>query len=147
MKLLLLGASLTALSGCAIPRLASEFPRTDQRLSAPVPPGHSRVVVFNSSNSLLYGVDHSGRINILIDSRALGSLDPGEYAQVFLTPGRHDVALRHRDLMWFETEHPVLIDRPERYLDVSCEPSGQRFEPRDELPIEFQRKYRPVPGL
>lgn len=147
MKLLALAVCVAALSGCAIPRLASEFPRTDQRLSAPVPPGYSRVVVFNSSNSVLYGLDHSGRMQVLIDNRALGSLDPGEYAQVFLKPGRHDVALRHRDMMWFETEHPVLIDRPERFLEVACEPSGQRFEARDELPIEFRRKYRHAPGL
>lgn len=138
---------LCAVSGCAIPRIASEFPRTDQHLSAPVPTGLSRVVVFNSSNSVLYGLDHSGRMHVLIDARAVGSLDPGEYAQVFLPQGRHDVALRHRDMTWIETEHPVLIDRAERYLNVTCEPAGQRLEAQDQPPPDFGRKYRPVPGL
>ena len=142
-----LACCIAALSGCAVPRVASEFPRTDQHLAAPVPAGLSRVVVFNSSNSVLYGLDHSGRMHVVIDSRTLGSLDPGEYAQVFLPPGRHDVALRHRDMIWFETEHPVLIDRPARYLNIGCEPTSQRFDALDEPPPEFTRKYRPAPGL
>ena len=140
----LIPLALVAFSGCAIPRLASEFPPTDQHLSAPVPAGHARVIVFNSSNALLYGVDHSARMNVLIDGRALAALDRGEYAQVFLPPGRHDFQLRRRDVFWIETEHPLRIDDYPRYLKISSQPGENQFEPLDQVPADFAKKYRPV---
>ena len=146
LRLVLIALALAALAGCAVPRLASQFPPTDQRLTAPVLTGHSRVIVFNASLVALPGVDHTDRLQVLIDGHALGSLDRGEYAQVFLPPGRHDVTLRHRDIVWFETEHPLLIDRPVRWLGIRSEPMENVLDARDEPPAEFGKKYRPLPG-
>jgi hypothetical protein len=108
-----------------------------------VPPGLSRVIVFNSSSGM-FSMDHSDRINVLIDGRALGNISHGEYAQCFLTPGRHDIALSRHAMVTYETEHPVLIDRPTRWLNIRSAAGGNLLDARDEPPADFEKKYHPV---
>ena len=137
-------SALAILSACATPRSATQLPQIDPQLTAPVPAGLSRIIVYNSSNKML-SMDHSDRIHVVIDGREFGSLSQGEYATILLPLGRHDFALSRRAMITYETEHPMLIDRPTRWINIRSESAGNLLDARDGPPADFAKRYHAIP--
>jgi len=138
-------SALSILSACATSRSGKQPPQIDPQLTAPVPAGLSRVIVYNSSNKML-SMDHSDRIHVVVDGREFGSLNQGEYATILLPLGRHDFALSRRAMISYETEHPMLIDRPVRWVNIRSESAGNLLDARDEPPADFAKRYHPISG-
>src|SRR6266568_8306392 len=93
------------LTGCLTP-VANEIPLAYDDLS--VKPGNTndtRLVIFNDSNFVLYGLDGSGRINVKLNGKGVAQIHVGYYAQAIVPKGTYQVDLMHRDTADFASRH------------------------------------------
>jgi hypothetical protein len=73
-------------------------PIPSQDIAGAVPDGLSRVVLFNTSNRLLYF--ESGPIRIQLDGQQLPSIWLDHYVQAFVEPGTYELKLEHYDMVF-----------------------------------------------
>jgi len=53
-----------------------------------------------------------GQINITIDEKGFAQVPIGEFAQVILPYGQHELTLSHRDLIDMKSTHHLKVDKP-----------------------------------
>src|SRR5438132_12376195 len=71
------------LTGCLTP-VKNEVPLAGGDLSVyATKTNETKLVIFNDSNSLLYGLDGSGRINVSLDGKGVAQLNIGRFAISF----------------------------------------------------------------
>ena len=92
-------AGVVFMTGCATPPVLTEYDLPNQALSVKPAEGLSRVVFFNSSNIILYGLDQSGVISMRLDGKGLATLKIHDYVQIFLDKGEYNLYLVHRDVL------------------------------------------------
>ena len=132
-------------SGCStIETLTPEFSLPSQSLDTTVAQGQRRVVFFNTSNSLLFGADGSGKINIKLNNKALASLKIHEYVQIFLEPGSYDLYLAHLDIATFKSNYKINIAEDDVFIKVYSQPTSTNYKMVEELPADFSKKYTPA---
>jgi hypothetical protein len=105
----------------------------------------TRLVIFNNSNYLLYGLDGSGRINVRLNGRGVAQIKVGYYAQVMMPKGACRVNLVHRDREDYATEHEVELTGPETFLEIGAISFSNRAKIVSTLPDDFENKFKPVP--
>lgn len=127
--------------GCGIHTLHTQMNLAGPDINKAPESSMTRVVFYNDSNLLGTGLDGSGKINIKIDGKALGSVNIREYAQVFLKPGSYEIYLAHYDIVTFEDTYNVNIDGDNVYFNIYSRPLSTYFEIVDELPANFTNKY------
>lgn len=121
----------TVLAGCATPPIQHEISKASGDPTAPAPEqGTGRVVFVNElletynknqrnaafpaarsarDIAVIAGV---GQINITIDGKGFAQVPIGEFAQVILPYGQHELTLSHRDLIDMKSTHKLNIDKP-----------------------------------
>jgi hypothetical protein len=137
----LLLSPILLFTGCPLPTVVTEYNLPIQNLSMKPDKGLSRVVFFNTSNALMYGVDQTGRITIKINDKGLATLDIDSYVQIFLEKGEYDIYLAHRDFILFENKYKLIIDKDELFVEVFAEPVSNNYKLVEQLPADFSRRF------
>lgn len=119
------------LAGCATPPIQREISKASGDPTAPAPEqGTGRVVfvnelleTYNKSRinpalpaarsardiAVIAGV---GQINITIDGKGFAQVPIGEFAQVILPYGHHELTLSHRDVFDMKSTHKLEVNQP-----------------------------------
>lgn len=143
-QLALLLAVPLLLAGCLTP-VKNEIPLAGPDLSLPATnPNETRLVIFNDSNYLLYGLDGSGRINVKLNGRGLTQLKVGYYVQVIVPRGSCEVGLLHVDQEYYSTTHQIELTGPEAFLEVRVTGFSNEARLVPALPPNFEKKFKPV---
>jgi hypothetical protein len=101
-------SSVALLAGCMMAPIKPEITHLSEDIaSRSSVPGEARLVFFNNSSKLMYGPDNTGRVNIWLNGKALGGPNIGEYIQVQLPKGKHQLTLMHLDMFEFRSVHDL----------------------------------------
>lgn len=126
-----------ALSGCVIPPVTPQVSHLGPDLSVKATsPNESKVLLFNNSSRLMFGVDNTGRINVWLNGRGVASLDIGEYVQISVPRGRHTLELLHRDIIEFRTSHELNVAGDTAIVEIAASILSNEFRVNDVLPRE-----------
>lgn len=129
------------LSGCLSTRGPHRAIPT-QDLRAEVPQDSVRAVFFNASHDLAYAL--TGDVQVEIDGEILPTLGRGEYVQVFLAPGPHELVLRHWDVIRFSDTYTLDVGPSGGVFRVWCRPLSTKYE-RVDMPLDaIQAELSPV---
>lgn len=129
----------------SLPPVKNEVPLTGGDLSIQAASTNdTKVVIFNTSNSLMFGIDGSGRINVLLNGKGVTQLNIGQYAQLILPRGNYQLGLVHRDLKDFESQHQVELVNPESFVEVYATVTSNQAKVISALPEGFVGKFKPV---
>jgi hypothetical protein len=140
---LLLVATLL-LTGCLTP-IENEIPLAGSDLSVRATgTNDAKLVIFNTSNYLLYGLDGTGRINVKLNGKGVAQLKVGSYAQVIVPRGSYEVGLLHVDRDYYSTQHQIELTEPESYLEIRAIAFSNEARLVPELPPNFVKKFKPV---
>jgi hypothetical protein len=131
-------------SGCAINTIIPEYPLPRQSIDARPATGQVKVVFFNDSNRFLYGLDGSGKINVILAGKNVASLQICAYVQLFVDPGQYDLLLAHRDMATFESRHRLRVQGDAVFVKVYSQPISTDFEIVDALAADFSSRFRPA---
>jgi len=136
----ILGLAILFSSGCSTVRREYQLP--DQSINAALTPGKARVLFFNDTNIALFPM--SNRIGIKVNGRGVGSPYSGDYIQMDLEKGTHELYLSHFDLFYFTDTYSLVVDRDRLNARVYCSPFSTDFEIVEALPPEFQANFKPA---
>lgn len=132
-----------ALAGCMMAPIKPDMDHLDGAIdSRSSKPEEVRVVFFNNSNKLMYGVDNTGRVNITLNGKAVGGPNIGEYIQVQIPRGKHQVGLTHLDLFEFRSSHELDATADPLYVEVKATPTSNDMLVHKSLPTG---NYLPKP--
>ena len=133
------------LSGCAsLEPVVPTKPLPRQTLSTPVPDGQTRVIFFNDSNFLMYGLDGTGTINFFLDEEPVATVPIGGWVQVFAEPREYSLKLQHHDMGLIEDTFDLSIVGEETYVRLYCGITSTKFELLESLPENFNDKFDPM---
>lgn len=104
---------------------------------------YGKLVLFNDSNRLMYGMDGSGKINIHLNGKGVGQLRIGEYVILDVAKGAHKLDLLHVDLMTFKSSHDLEIAKDEEYVKIYAKMTSNGVE-IVEKPVDFEAKFKPA---
>jgi hypothetical protein len=109
-------------------------------------PGMTYVLFYNTANIFLYGPDNTGLINITVSGKGVGRLDRGEFFQLYIPNGSHDVTLVHQDLVLFTSRHSLELLGDPVYVEVHPTLTSNELKARSSLPaqIGFTKKFVPA---
>jgi hypothetical protein len=140
----LLLASLLPLTGCFTP-VKNEIPLATGNLrSPPDNPNETRLVIYNKSNPVLYGLDGSSRINVKLNGKGVGRLNIGQYAQVIMPKGKCQVDMKHLDLVVFSSQRWVDLNDPVSFVEIYATPTANEAKTVPALPADFEGSYKSI---
>ena len=132
------------LAGCLTP-VANEIPLVHGDLSAKASnPNDTKLVIFNDSNFLMYGLDQTGRINVSLNGKGLTQINIGRYAQVIVPKGTCQVYLVHWDTDKFASQHEFDLTNDESFLEIHAKITSNEANLLSELPEDFEKKFKPI---
>ena len=128
------GAFALCLTGCMMRPVRQEVPSLGNDLSArAASPATAKLVLVNNSGKLLHGADNTGRINVRIDGKAVGGPNIGEYVQVEVPKGKHQLEVWHLDLIKFATKQEVFVDQ-DLVIELKATPFSNRILVQTTMP-------------
>jgi hypothetical protein len=131
-------------TGCLTP-VKNEVPLAGGDLSVKATSTNdTRLVIFNNSNFLLYGLDGSGRINVKLNGKGLVQLKVGYYAQAIVPKGSYQVELLHVDRDYYSSQHQIELSEPESFLEIRAVSFSNEAGLVSTLPPNFEKKFKPV---
>lgn len=137
-------AALPFLAGCLTP-VKNEMPLLSGDLSLKATNAtDTKVVIFNDSNRVLFGLDGSGRINVKLDGKGVTQLNIGSYTQLIVPKGSYRVDLTHLDTVTFSSHKQVQFTEPESFLEIHSTPTSNEAKLVPSLPAHFTSDYTPV---
>jgi hypothetical protein len=129
-------------AGCGTPPPIVEVSLPPQDISVPVRDGQkSRLVMFNDSGKVLYGVDTSGKINVYINSKAVGQLNIGEYLVAEVEKGAVEIKLLRSDLLDFRSTDSIEVSDGYTFVRLRATPVSNRVEIVAK-PAGFENEYK-----
>lgn len=132
------------LVGCLTP-VKNEIPLVGGGLSAAASDTNdTRLVIFNDSNFVLYGLDGSGRINVKLNGKGVAQIRIGYYAQVIVPKGSYQVDLTHRDTADFTSHHEIELANAESFLEIHSTMVSNEAILIPALPEDFEKKFKPI---
>lgn len=135
---------LTFAGGCRS-KIESEVQLFQGDLSAEsVDPRFSKVIVFNDSSFVLFGMDESKGISVKIDGKPIAKLAPGQYVQALVPKGVCEVKLVHWDLRRFSSQQRIELLAQKSFLRVRATSEANEAEVVSELPPDFEKRFRPI---
>lgn len=145
MKIMLISilGALAILVGCAATPPAREVQLPPQSIDESSQEGLVQLVIFNDSNSLLYGLDGSGKINIHQNGKGVGQLKIGQYVVLTVKEGSHIIGLLHKDLVNFSSTHTVSVSGSPTYLKIYAKVTSNGAEIVSR-PEGFESKFKPA---
>jgi hypothetical protein len=105
----------------------------------------TKLIIFNTSGSLAYGLDGSGRINVRLNGQGVGQVNLHRYAKLIVPKGKYDVELVHLDMTKFTSHHQIELTESESYLQIFATPTSNRAYLVTQLPPDFAEKFKPIP--
>jgi hypothetical protein len=136
--------ALLFLAGCLTP-VKNEMPLAKDDLSTmPADTNHTKLVIFNDSAFMSYGLDGSGRINVTINGKGLGQIKVGRYAQVIVPKGKCQVDLMHRGMSDCFSQYDFEFSGSESFLEIAATPFSNEANCVSALPKDFEKKYMPI---
>ena len=141
---LLLLVLLLPLTGCFTP-VKNEIPLVIGDLHRiPDSTNDTKLVIFNTSNPVLYGADGSSRINVKLNGKGLGQLNFGQYAEVIMPKGKCRVDMQHLDMFRFSSVRWLDLNDPESFVEIFATPTSNEAKLCPELPPDFETKYEGI---
>ena len=132
-----------ALAACMMAPVKPELTHLNEDVNSPSPVQREvRLVFFNNSSKLMYGPDNTGRINIWLNGKAVGGPDIGEYIQVQVPKGKHQLTLVHLDGIEFKSTHELQAVESLLFVEVRATPVSNDVEVHKSLP---KGNYLPQP--
>jgi hypothetical protein len=132
------------LTGCLSP-VRNEIPLAKGGLNIkPSNTNEAKLVIFNDSSVVGFGIDGTGRINVRLNGKGVTQLNIGRYTQVIVPKGKYQLDLDHLDMVHFTSKHQIELVQPESFLLISATPVSNKAEMLSVPPPDFEAKYRPV---
>ena len=132
------------LTGCLTP-VKNEIPlASGSVLEKAANTNDTKLVIFNDSDFLAFGLDGSGRINVKLNGKGVAQIDIGRYAQVIVPKGKYQVDLVHLDMAHFSSRHQIELTDPESFLEIFATPTSNKAFLISKLPPNFDEKFKPV---
>jgi hypothetical protein len=139
--LLLVAAFFAAVSGCAMAPVQPEVPLLGSDLSVRSSnPNEAKLVFVNTTSKLSHGADGTSRINVRIDGKAVGGPNIGEYVQVQVPKGKHQVEVWHLDVMKFRSEEEINVDQ-DLFIEMKATPFSNKILVQSTMP---EGEFRPL---
>lgn len=136
-------AVVAFLSGCLSP-VKNEIPLVSGLAAKSSSTNETKVLLFNDSNQALYGLDGSGRINVWIDGKGVALINVAQYTQVILPKGRHQLDLKHLDIVPFRSKHSLELFEAQIYVKIYATAAGNEIKVVPVLPLDFEQDFTPV---
>ena len=135
---------VTLMNGCAgMAPVKSEIPHVQSDLNAKsTRPNEIMLVLFNTSNKLLFGLDNTGRLNAWLDGKAIGGPNISEYVQIQIPKATHQLMLVHPDIFEFRTTHEIDAQDDPRFLEIRATAVSNEIQVHKSLPAA---SYLPQP--
>lgn len=139
-----LGVLALLFTGCLGP-MKNEIPLAGGDLSIKATnPNETKLLVFNNSNFVLYGLDGSGRINVKLNGKGFAQFNIGDYVQAILPKGRYQFNLVHMDFVKFSSQHQIDLTNAESFLEIKATPTANQVQMLPTLPVDFETKFKIV---
>jgi hypothetical protein len=147
MRIILYSALLSLplfMAGCLSP-VQNEIPlATGSVLERPANTNDTRLVIYNDSDFLAFGMDGSGRINVKLNGQGVAQVNIGHYAQVIVPQGKYQVDLVHLDTATFSSEHQIELNTPVSFLEIFATITSNKAFLVSQPPPDFDKKFKPV---
>ena len=141
---ILLLVSLAPLTGCFTP-VKNEIPLVKGDLHMiPANTNETKLIIFNDSNPVLYGLDGSSRINVKLNGKGIGQLNLGHYAQVIVPKGKCLFDLQHLDLVHISSQRWLDLNESESFVEIFASPTSNEAKAVPALPPDFENNYKPI---
>lgn len=150
LRVIFVSIVLVGIAGCRGAPIRNEYPEVTTKITAPSETrGVGKVVIVNESLAVFSGrsigtldvldrdLDKAlgiGFVDIYIGGKSFKKLDVGEYAQVFLPYGTHQVEVDHKDIMGSRSRHELEVSKPWTFVVVYPRPLSNRFDVIDSPP-------------
>ena len=131
-------------TGCLTPVKNEISLATGGTMDKPADPNDTRLVIFNDSDFLAFGMDGSGRINVKLNGQGVTQIRIGQYAQVIVPQGKYHVELVHFDTATFSSEHEIELNTPVSFLEIYATPTSNRAFLVSRPPPDFDKKFKLV---
>ena len=142
-KLIALIGILAFLVGCAATPPAREVNLPKQSINELLEDTLIQLVIFNDSNSLMYGLDGSGKINIHHNGKGVGQLKIGQYVILAVKEGSHTIDLLHKDIVNLSSTHQISVSSSPAYLKIYSKVTSNGAELVSK-PESFESKFKPA---
>lgn len=140
--LVLTTALLLLSSACSTLPPQREVKLPSQVVGEPVSDnGLHRLVIFNDSNRLLFGLDDSAKINVFLDGKGVGQVDIGQYVVIEVPSGENTLEFVRDDLGTFRSAIHVNVSGEYTFLRVHAKPASNAAEVMGK-PDDFDKKFR-----
>jgi len=141
-KLINLIGSLFILTGCTATTPEREVQLPSQSLIQPLNNDkQAKLIVFNDSNKLMYGLDNSGKINIHLNGKGVGQLKIGEYVILSVEKGNNTIDLLHKDIVNFSSSHQIIVSESPTHLKIYAKVTSNGAE-IVQKPNSFESKFK-----
>lgn len=142
--MVLIAPAMFLLLHCSLflPTVKNEFPAPSQEITAkPEQPGLYRVVIFNDSDELRFGLDHSGTIAVVISGKGLANLKMGRYIQLFLKESHYELDLLHKDLIDSRSKHIIIVEPKDNFIRIEADTPGHKVFELQSAPEGFTGRF------
>jgi hypothetical protein len=129
--------------GCAAPLVSQYSSLGSDLANRVVSPDKSKLMVYNSTNKILYALNH--QVDIWLNDAAVGSLDSGQYLQVEVPRGIHKLKLRHIDVVPFVSEHELKVEGDSVILEVWSTLVSNSMRTHAAVPGDAPQPLTPAP--
>ncbi len=108
----------------------------------PSKPENSKVLIYNNSNRLAFLL--TGKMHVRLNGRGVAALEIGEYVQIEVPQGKHELMLSHWDMIVFNSTHELNVDGSSIFVEVQATPVSNymrvhpKLPPKSELPTGFR---------
>jgi hypothetical protein len=144
-NLVLIAFTATLLSGCMMAPIKPDLPHLNESIeSRSTKADEARLIFFNNSNKLLFGLDNTGRINVLLNGKAVGGPNIGEYIQVQVPKGKYLLNLVHLDLFEFRSVHELDVQDDPLFVELRATVVSNEIQVHKSLPAD---NYLPKPFI
>lgn len=89
----------------------------------------------------MFGIDRTGRLYIDVDKKPMGQLNIGQYVELELEKGKHQINLLHKDIFDFKSTHQIETDDKPTFLRVFAKITSNGIEVVPK-PAGFESKYK-----
>jgi len=126
-------------------RLTPQYDLPIQSLKAERQQGKTRVLFYNTTNLVLFGLDFTDKIDILLNNKNVGSARAREYILVDLEPKEYELNLTHYDaLIKFSNTYKLMVSDVDMFVNVYNGLVSTKYKLDKQLPDKFDKRFEPA---